>query len=464
MENNQQEPSFEELLNASEEHTRTKVRQGEKIRGRIIQMSDEIIHIDIGMRSEATLPNSEDERLTGLNEGDELDVYVQKTGHPVRLGLDPQLGSGDFSLLVTASESDQPIEGIVVGRNRGGYTINVEGNRCFCPRSQISERRLEDPDEVIGQKLKFVVIDMDVNSQDAVLSHRTHMDRLKEAAAQEARKWVVPGAVVKGEIVELMPFGAFVDLGGLQGLLHVSEISHQRVNHPKDVLNRGDEVEVEVLSIETDDRGKERIALSTRTLIPDPWEQIQFTPGQTLKGKVVRKRDFGIFIQIVEGVDGLLPVRFLKRARKSLEMDEFEEGSAIEVEVVDADPSQRQVTLALPGWDEEIKSNLKPGAPVRVRVNRHIPAGLLVEGLDDPARGLLPRRRLGMNFGKMCETYPEGTEMEVVLDAIDDRGRFSFMLKSEREEVDQEILDQFSGQADDMQHNPFADFFKDSDS
>lgn len=459
-ENNTQEPSFEQMLLEAEEKQVQYVRPGQKMKGKIILISKGIAYVDIGMRTEAqlTLPEG-DERVAGLKDGMEISVFVSQNKNPVSLSLDPILGFGDFSALLEANRDGKPIQGKVVRTNKGGFEVSIAGVRAFCPMSHLDWRTPQNPDEVVGEEFEFKIIELDEQSENVVVSRKALLEEERNRLRNEAKERVFPGAVLEGTVVELKPFGAFVDLGGVTGLLHISELAHHKVERVEDVLNMNDTTQVKVLDVTHDEKGRERISLSLRALLPDPWDQLGWQVGDTLEGEVVRKKSFGAFINLAQGVDGLLPVRFMKRDGKDVDPDSIELGSKIEVQVADINLRARKIALGLPGWDMELVSHLKAGDVLAAEVVKVINAGVLVQALEDPARGLIPKRFLSGSMKELINNYPVGKRLDVTLTEIDERGRYTFGLKGEASDVDGETLKNFMDK-DDLGHNPFSEFFK----
>jgi len=460
MSENEKELSFEEMLNQSEASSLKQVSAGQKVAGKVIQVSKECVFIDIGMRTEAILPLPAGEP-SPVNEGDEVDVYIVKPSGQVELSLEPIMGFGDFSKVTEAHEKGEPIEGKVAKIIPGGYEINIAGVRCFCPHSQINIRAVKVPEEMIGQTLTFKILELDPNTDNVVLSRRALQEEELNAKLEETRSKLVIGATVTGTVVDIQNFGAFMDLGGIQGLVHVSQLAYQQVARVEDVLSIGDELEVKILDITRDQKGKERISLSLKALLPNPWDSLTFEVGQEIEARVVRKSNFGIFMNVAPSIDGLLPRRLLKKAGKNLEMEDFQEGESMTVEVIEVDRTNRKIALALPGWDEEVKSNLKVGDLLTVEVLKVLPVGILVQGVEDPAKGLIHKRTLKNSSMKaISDTYQPKTKIEVILEDLDSQGRFNFVLKGDSETVDRETLTKFADDQQDLGHNPFASFFK----
>ncbi|MCB1052309.1 MAG: S1 RNA-binding domain-containing protein, partial [Acidobacteria bacterium] len=298
--------------------------------------------------------------------------------------------------------------------------------------------------------------------KNVVVSHRALLEEERDRELEQVKAQIQPGARLTGQVVKMESFGAFIDFGArVQGLLHVSECAHQRVNHPQDLFQIGQELEVLVQSVELDARGRDRISLSRKALLPDPWNELNLEKDQVRKGVITRKVDFGWFVELAPGIEGLIPGRYLRSAGQKLEEAEFNEGQELEVVVVDFDSRQRQITLAIPGWDEKPASALKPGDTVKAKVVKIIPAGVLIQALEDPARGLIPKHTLqGATFKSLEKQFPIDGEIQAVLEAIDEQGRYNFRIRGDEEFVDDKTIQQYVSSDADMKHNPFAAFFK----
>ena len=456
---NQEEPSFEELLRESEQKTVHSARLGQKYPGTVVQINGDVIYIDIGMRSEVILRVSDDPRIQEIKQDDDVEVFVKTNRPVVEVALDPILGFGDFSVVESAFDGRKPVSGKVESLGRGGYTVNIAGVQCFCPISQIDARYVEEPARLVGETFDFRVIELDRDKSDVVISRRALLEEKRKLLMEETRKKIVEGAVLGGTVVDIRNFGAFVDLGGIHGLVHISELAHHKVNKVDDVLSVGQETDVKVLSIARDDKGKERISLSLKALLPNPWDTLELEPGQIVEGTIVRITNFGIFINLKPAIDGLIPLRYLKRSGRNMDLEDFQRGQTVEVEVTEVDHRDRKITLCLPGWDEEMKSSLQPGERLKVSVVKVIPVGIIVQGVEDPARGLIHKSTLKDGSVKqLVKAYPEGTELEVILESIDEQGRFNFTFESGKE-VDGETMGKFGGEGNAINHNPFAAFY-----
>ena len=368
-----------------------------------------------------------------MQAGESIDAYVLSLadGTPVMTRSVPK-GAGR-EVLQQALESKVPVEGIVTAQNKGGLEVDLGGLRAFCPASQIDVRFVEDPAQFIGQKLKFRV--MEIRGGNAILSRRALLEEERATLATELRKKLEVGAVLEGTISSVRDFGAFVDLGGLEGLAHVSELSHQRVAHAQDVVKPGQKVRVQVLRIEKDEKGHERIALSLRALEQDPWDAArpQLKEGMRLQGKVARLQPFGAFVELFPGVDGLVHVSALSNRHVQHPREVVKEGETIQVQVESVDDAQKRVALRRIS-DEEAQA---PAAPEKKPVGRRPRVGDMVEAKVDrveaygvfvswaDGKGLVPNAELGTPRGSdNHKTTPVGTQFKAQILDIDESGRY----------------------------------------
>jgi len=276
--------------------------QGELLRGQIVSISGDDAFVSYGGPSEAVMDAAE---LDGLDVGDSIEGTVVKTAPEIRISRKLAKGKASLDLLRQMFENHLPVEGKVTGRNKGGFDVNISGLRAFCPLSQIALGKIDNPDQFLNQVLEFRVTELSDDGRRIVVSRAALLKEAAAARADETRKAIVPGAELTGTIKTITPFGAFVDLGGVDGLLHVSEMSRRRVTDPKEVVQIGQEVRVKVIKVENS--GK-RISLSMKDQEPDPWSDIadRYPVGTPFAGKIVRSTDFGLFVEVEPGVDGLV--------------------------------------------------------------------------------------------------------------------------------------------------------------
>src|SRR6185312_983868 len=292
---------------------------GDVVRGKVITVGKEAVFVDVGGKAEGQLGRDQvtdkDDKLL-VKVGDVLEARVAADAGGV-LTLRTKLGRGPEARaeLVQAHELGIPVDGLVTEVVKGGLSVDVAGVRGFCPASQIDNRYVEDLSVFVGQRLTFRVTRYE--GRNLVLSRRSLLDEEKEKRAVETRKNLIPGAVIRGKVVGFKPFGAFVDLGGIEGMLHVSELGFQRVEKPEDVLALGQELDVAILKVEPGEKG-ERISLSLKALANDPWRDTTATLGEgsRVKGTVTRLQPFGAFVEIAPGVEGLVHISELGAGRR----------------------------------------------------------------------------------------------------------------------------------------------------
>jgi small subunit ribosomal protein S1 len=338
-------------------------RVGEKVKGKIFQLGAETAFLTIG-KHEAMLELDElkdEEGILRLGVGEEVEAYVVETGAKgILLSRKLSRDAASLSMLAEARHSGLPVEGVVTKVNKGGLEVSVGEARAFCPSSQVDVRQVK-LEEFVGQRLTFRVTE--VKERNVVLSRRALLEEELKAKAVELKKTLAVGKVVHGRVVNVQAFGAFIDLGGLEGLIPVSEISHVRVGHPGEVVKVGDEVEVEIIRLEEAEasspdksRRKDRITLSMRKLMKDPFAEAMetFHEGDIVKGKVVRLQPFGAFVELLPGVDGLIHISAMSPRRIAHPRDVLKVGEEIEAKVERIDPAEKRIGLRL----------VKDGAPV----------------------------------------------------------------------------------------------------
>ena len=350
----QDSTEFSELL-AESEDGRPEPAVGEQVTGRVVQLTATEVFVDVGARTELPMSADElrdDEGQLTVAEGDEVTAYVAKGPDGLMLTRTmnaAQAGSKAMDMLRDAMASGVPVEGKITATNKGGFTVDLGGKRGFCPFSQMDLRRVEDPEPYVNTTQRFKVLEVSEDGRNIVLSRRALLQTEREEMASTTRASLEHGAVFTGEVTRLMPYGAFVDLGGVEGLVHISQISHQRINDPSDVLQEGQEVRVEVVEIQNPGDGRrERISLSMKTLATDPWqgEADAIGVGNDVEGKVTRLVDFGAFIEIKPGLEGLIHISELSERRLLHPREVLNEGDTITVRVLEVDASRRRISLS----------------------------------------------------------------------------------------------------------------------
>jgi small subunit ribosomal protein S1 len=358
------EEDFAAMFAASERDAggarRLRFAIGDRVRGKIVSIGQEVTVIELAGGGEGTLETlelrDEDGQLT-VKAGDTVEARVIALGEKqgfVTLRRGP--GQGGRTNLAEAVTTGLPVEGLITGVNKGGLEVDVGGVRAFCPLSQLELRPVDDPADYVGRRLSFRVTrhEEDRRGTNVVLSRRALLEEEARGRAAETRGKVVVGAVLPGVVTALKDFGAFVDVGGIEGLLPASEISFERGTRPADVLTVGQPVTVQVMRVEKRDDPKrpEQVSFSLKALERDPWQDAaaQFPAGTSVRGQVMRTESFGAFVQLTPGVEGLIHIselgaqRPLRHAR-----DAVKPGDPLDVTVLALEPDKRRISLGLAG-------------------------------------------------------------------------------------------------------------------
>ena len=420
------------------------IERGEVVKGRVIQIVGESIFVDVGGKGEAWIDRAEltdDDGKLKVAVGDEIEATVVSTGDDIRLSHKLRQGAQAREALALAVQSRVPVEGRVAAVIKGGYEVTVAGLRAFCPFSQMDVRRTEAPEDYVNRVLEFRVTQYGDRGRNIVLSRRQLLEEQNARAAEETRKKIIPGAVLPGTVTGLADFGAFVDLGGVQGLVPASEVSHSRADKPADRLRMGEQVTVKVLRVD-DEKG--RISLSLKALAGDPWQVVpgRLSERQVVRGRAVRATDFGIFIELLPGVDGLLHQSEIPRHRQGELREAAGARTELTVMVLSIDMDKRRVALALAPDDAElgaqVESAVKVGAVLVGTVERVENFGVFVR-LGPGQTGLIPNAELGSakGGGDLRKAFPPGTEVKVLVLGIEEGGR---RIRLSREQaLDQEV-------------------------
>ena len=343
--------------------------QGELLKGQIVSISGDDAFVSYGGPSEAVMAANE---LDGLDVGDTVEGTVVKTSPDIRISRKLAKGKASLDLLRQMYENRLPVEGKIAARNKGGFDVNIGGLRAFCPLSQIALGKIDNPDQFIGQSYEFRVTELSDDGRRIVVSRAALLKEANASKAEETRRNIVPGAELTGTIKTITPFGAFVDLGGIDGLLHVSEMSRRRVTDPNEVVAVGQEVRVKVIKVEND--GK-RISLSMKDQEPDPWSDVaeRYPAGTQFSGRIVRTTDFGLFVEVEPGIDGLVHYSQLPFGVKQGDSD-IAIGTSVTGWIREVDASKKRLSLSL---REVATRDPWDGAAQRY------PAGKVVEGTVD---------------------------------------------------------------------------------
>jgi len=425
-------------------------QQGELLRGTIVSISGDDAYISYGGPSEAVMETAE---LEGLDIGDSIEATVVKTGAEIRVSRKLIKGKASLDQLRAAFENRLPVEGKVTGRNKGGFEVNVSGLRAFCPLSQIALGKIDNPDAFLNQVLEFRVTELSEDGRRIVVSRAVMLKEVAAERAAETRARIVPGAELSGRVKTLTPFGAFVDLGGVDGLLHVSEMSRRRVTDPKEVVQIGQEVRVKVIKIEND--GK-RISLSMKDQEPDPWSDVaeRYAPGTQFTGRIVRSTDFGYFIEVEPGVDGLVHVSQLPHGVKPGD-PEVAIGTHVQGWIREVDSSKKRLSLSLRAvavsdpW-ETATHKYSIGRVVEGTVDHGAAPGIFIE-LEPGLTGLIPNSEISVPpGGDPSQAHLPGEKLMVRIMSIDpSRKRISLSHEAAKAAAEREEYTKFMDERND---------------
>ena len=326
-------------------------RVGDVVNGKVISIGKDTVFVDLGGKAEGSLERaqvSDPEGKLLVKVGDTIEArVVADTGGALTLRMKVGRGPEARAELQQAFELGMPVEGTVTEVVKGGVSVDVAGVRGFVPASQLDVRFIDDLATYIGQRLTFRITRYE--PRNLVLSRRVLLEEENARRATETRKRLEPGAVLRGKVVGFKPFGAFIDLGGIEGMLHISELGYARVERPEDMLSLGQEVDVAVLKIEPGEKG-ERISLSLKALASDPWGETaaHLVEGARVRGKVTRLQPFGAFVEIAPGVEGLVHISELGAGRRINHPREVVSvGQEVEAVVLSVDHERRRIALSM---------------------------------------------------------------------------------------------------------------------
>jgi small subunit ribosomal protein S1 len=344
------------------------INEGEVVHGTVVRVDKDEVLVDIGYKSEGVIPVAELSIRRSVNPadevslGDEIDALVlTKEDAEGRLILSKKRARFELAWknIERAAESGEPVDGRVIEVVKGGLILDL-GVRGFLPASLVDIRRVQDLDEFLGQELRCKVIELNRSRNNVVLSRRAVLEEERKEQRQQILDKLQPGDVVQGQISNIVDFGAFVDLDGMDGLIHISELSWSHVNHPSEVLEIGQTVQVKVLDI---DRDRQRISLGLKQTQNDPWQQVldSYGEGDVVEGRVTKVVTFGAFVEILPGVEGLVHISELADHHVENPREVVAQGQAVNVKVIEIDGERRRLSLSL--------KRIEEGEPVQPRAD-----------------------------------------------------------------------------------------------
>ena len=419
-----QEESFAELFEKSSKQT-VRFSPGQKIRAKIVSISGDIAFIDLGDKSEGAIDLAEFRDRDGILQaktGDEFDVFFVTVESGIRKFTTLIRGYSAVSLksIRDAFEADIPVQGEIKREVKGGFEVLVGDVRCFCPFSQIDLKGGREGGVYLGRTFSFKILEYEENGKNIIISRRAILEKEKEAKIQKLKETLQVGMEVTGTVRSVMNFGAFIDLGGIDGLIPASELSWARNERPSDILSLGQQVTAKILSLDWENN---KLSLSLKAMEPDPWTVVsgKYSEGSRISGKIVRLAPFGAFVNLEPGIDGLIHISNLGTGRRINHPREVVEvGQTIEVYVHSFDSDSRKIGLSLNPKVEPQKIVLpEVGETQDVTVEKIMPFGVFVK-LKSGLSGLVPNNEMATSQGAdHRKMFPEGSEMKVTVIEVD---------------------------------------------
>ena len=440
----QEEPSvmtetFAELFEQS--LSEKDLRPGAIVMGRVVEIRDDVVVINAGLKSEGIVPIHQFEKPDGELEvevGDEVEVSldaVEDGFGETRLSREKAKRSRVWTTLEKVHEAEENVIGQITGKVKGGFTVNIDGIRAFLPGSLVDVRPVRDPGYLEGKDLEFKIIKLDRRRNNLVVSRRAVVEHEYAAERDDLIERLNEGAVIKGVVKNLTDYGAFLDLGGIDGLLHITDMAWKRVRHPSEVVEVGDELEVRVLRF---DRDRMRVSLGLKQLGDDPWSNIdrRYPPTSRLFGKVTNITDYGCFVEIEDGVEGLVHVSEMDWTNKNVNPAKVVHvGQEVEVMVLDVDEERRRISLGMkqctPNPWEAFAATHNKNDKVSGAIKSITDFGIFI-GLDGGIDGLVHLSDISwMTPGEdAIRNFRKGEEVEAVVLAVDpERERISLGIK-----------------------------------
>jgi len=431
--------SFAELF--EETFASQQIKPGTIITGTVVAVNDDVVIVTAGLKSEAIIPivQFQDEKgETDISIGDEIEVAldaVEDGFGETRLSREKAIRARTWIELEKAFENGEVVQGVINGRVKGGFTVEIESVRAFLPGSLVDVRPVRDPAYLEGKSLEFKVIKLDQHRNNVVVSRRAVVEQEYSAEREALLESLHEGSTAKGIVKNLTDYGAFVDLGGIDGLLHITDMAWKRVKHPSDVVNVGDEIEVKILKF---DRERQRVSLGIKQLGDDPWHDLgrRYPPNTRLFGKVTNVADYGCFVEIEEGVEGLVHVSEMDWTNKNVNPSRVVQvGEEVEVLVIEIDEDRRRISLGIKQCQTnpwaEFSASVNRGDKVTGQIKSITDFGIFI-GLEGGIDGLVHLSDISWDAPgeEAVRNYKKGQEIEAAVLAIDcERERISLGIK-----------------------------------
>ena len=429
---------FDSLFEASMKEQDFKV--GDVVTGSVVEVQSDYVLVDINYKSEGLIAINEFRIVDGVREvkaGDKVEVLIDRIENEngmIVLSKDKADMLRAWTDISKAAENEEVIEGTVVAKVKGGLSVDI-GVKAFLPGSQIDLRPVRNMDVYLGKKFKFKVIKFNKKRGNIVLSRRALLEEERDSLRSQTLDTMAEGSVVTGIVKNITDYGAFIDLGGMDGLLHITDMSWGRVKHPSEMLNVGDEIQVKVLKY---DKEKERVSLGMKQLHNDPWESVKasYPSGAKLKGKVVSLAEYGAFIELGEGIEGLIHVSemsWTKRVKHPSQIVNV--GDEVEVVVLEVDTENRRISLGMKQLQQnpwiELKESYAPGTIIEGEVKSVTDFGIFI-GIEEGIDGLVHISDFSWTkrVNHPSEMFAKGQKVRAVVLGVDiENERFSLGIK-----------------------------------
>jgi small subunit ribosomal protein S1 len=431
--------SFAQLFEQSLANQR--IRPGMILTGLVVDVTSDVVIVNVGLKSEAVIPLDQFKNERGeleVKAGDSVEVALDSvedgTGE-TRLSREKAKRARTWTRLEEAFNKSEIVTGVITGRVKGGFTVEIENVRAFLPGSLVDVRPVRDTSYLEGKPLEFKVIKLDQKRNNVVVSRRAVVEQEFSAERSALLENLQEGAVVRGAVKNLTDYGAFVDLGGIDGLLHITDMAWKRVKHPSEVVKVGDEIEVRILKF---DRERSRVSLGLKQLGADPWQNIarRYPPGTRVFGKVTNIADYGAFVEIEDGVEGLVHVSEMDWTNKNVNPAKVvHTGQEVEVMVLDVDEERRRISLGLKQcqanpW-KEFAENYNRGDKVTGQIKSITDFGIFI-GLPGNIDGLVHLSDISWDQPgeEAVRNYQKAQQLEAMVLSIDpERERISLGIK-----------------------------------
>ena len=436
------QPSRDEFAALLEESlTGAALQEGNVIKGTVVGIEKDVAVIDVGLKTEGRVPLKEfgvTGRTSDLSVGDQVDVYLERVenaaGEAV-LSREKARREESWTRLEEKYKSGERVEGVIFNRVKGGFTVDLDGAVAFLPGSQVDIRPIRDVTPLMNMPQPFQILKMDRRRGNIVVSRRSVLEETRAEKRSEIVARLEEGQVIEGVVKNITDYGAFIDLGGIDGLLHVTDMAWRRVNHPSEIVNVGDTVKVQIIRINPE---TQRISLGIKQLESDPWEGIaaKYPVGSRFKGTVTNITDYGAFVELEPGVEGLIHVSEMSWTKKNIHPGKIISTSQeVEVQVLEVDPEKRRISLGLKQTQENpwvaFAASHEPGAIIEGQIRNITEFGLFV-GLDGGIDGMVHLSDLDWSKSgeEALKEFKKGdTVKAVVLEADAEKERISLGIK-----------------------------------